>query len=157
MSKEIRSAVLNVDNLAHSQGYADHLNRRKGVSKSLVAAERMIDNLAVCQQQLGKLKAAEENLNLSLQLDPDFQTYTSLGNLLFRQDRWEEAAAAYTKSVTLVRSDGAYHYLAITLEKENKLKEAAEADRQALQISPDNARIREHLASVEARINSGVR
>src|SRR5207253_475051 len=98
----------------------------------LIAA--MVDNLAVCQEQLGKLKAAEGNFVVSLQLDPDYQTYTNLGNLLFRQNRWEEAAAAYSKSLALVRSDGAYHYLAITLEKENKLKEAAEADRQALQI-----------------------
>ncbi|KAK1750503.1 P-loop containing nucleoside triphosphate hydrolase protein [Echria macrotheca] len=47
VSDKIRSAVLSGDNLAHSQGYADHLGRRKGVTKSLAAAERMIDNLVV--------------------------------------------------------------------------------------------------------------
>ena len=115
---------------------------------------KIINNLAVCQEELGKVKAAEENFAMSLQLDSNqFEVYTNLGGLLFRQQRWEEAAAAYRKSLAIVHSDGAYHYLALTLEKQNKLKEAAEADRQALQISPNNAAIRKHLNSIEARLN----
>jgi len=55
----------------------------------------------------------------------------------------------------LVRSDGAYHFLAVSLEKQNKLSEAAQAEREALQISPNNASIRQHLASLEARLNTG--
>jgi tetratricopeptide (TPR) repeat protein len=132
----------------------------RSVTPAQVAGNRkmmgqIIGNLAGAQEQLGKLHAAEENFVLALQFDPDFQIYTNLGNLFYKQERWEEAATAYRNSLALVRSDGAYHFLAVCLEKQNKLREAAEADRQALQISPKNVSIRKHLASVEARLNTG--
>jgi len=43
----VKNTVLKGGNLAHTQGYADYLHGRQGASKSMAAAERMIDNLVV--------------------------------------------------------------------------------------------------------------
>jgi len=43
----VKDAVLTGENLAHKQGYVDHLHQRTGKVKNMAAAERMIDNLVV--------------------------------------------------------------------------------------------------------------
>lgn len=60
--------------------------------------------------------------------------YAALGHLYMQAEKWQEAEQAFEKSLALESSVENYRALVITLEKQNKTKEAAELSRKALSL-----------------------
>jgi protein O-mannosyl-transferase len=133
--------------------------RAVDLGKGQQAAERTVflarayNNLGVCLRKLGQVEEAKASFADSIRSDPaGFRAYLNLGDILEDEGRHDEAIALFSKSVEISPTDGGYFLMAKALAKENRLREAAEADRRALRISPDNQVIQSHLASVEARM-----
>jgi tetratricopeptide (TPR) repeat protein len=61
----------------------------------------------------GKLDKAQQHIEKSILLFPNFQSYNNLGIVHFKQGKYQEAKDAYMKSIQLSRSYQAYENLAI--------------------------------------------
>lgn len=101
--------------------------------------------------QLGNVNAAIEVLRaLSRDYPGLASVHTALGDVLRREDRFEEAVTAYTHAVDLVdRDQSRYWFLfyarAISLERSDRWEEAEADFRHALTLEPDQPSVLNYL------------
>ena len=100
-----------------------------------------------------KWKAALEFTERAVHRDPNnakLQHY--LGNLLQRQGKLDEAAAAHRRAIELEPElAGAHWQLSIVLSKEGRTDEALAAALVAVKLDPENAKVQHHLGNLLQR------
>jgi tetratricopeptide (TPR) repeat protein len=70
----------------------------------------------------------------------NYAHYAQLGHLLRQQNKFDEAAAAYSKAVELNPSDaGSYQNLTTLLQRQGKIDQAVAAGRKAVELNPKAA------------------
>ncbi|MBX2929537.1 MAG: tetratricopeptide repeat protein [Saprospiraceae bacterium] len=93
---------------------------------------------------------AEENYRRAEVRQPGLQSWYNLGNALYRQERYEEAAGYYKKSAEAAADPAlrarALHNLGNAQFQQGKLPEAIDAYKQALRNNPNDAGTRQNLA-----------
>ena len=95
--------------------------------------------LSVALSLSGRAKEAIELAQKALQLSPHnaFYYYSNLGTAYFNADRYDEATAAYQKSLTLNPYNlDAHIHLAIIYGQQGRQEEARAAAAEVLQVSP---------------------
>ncbi|MBW6489615.1 MAG: tetratricopeptide repeat protein [Lentimicrobium sp.] len=101
----------------------------------------------------GKFKEAEIDYRKALEKKPEsVKGSFNLGNSLYRQENYEEAAKNFAGAERLIKDSdvkgksAALHNLGNTLLKDKKIKESIEAYKQALRINPTDDETRYNLA-----------
>jgi Flp pilus assembly protein TadD len=87
----------------------------------------LLSNLGAAQFELGKLADCEKNVAKALKIDADDPAaLTLLGILRFRQERWDDALTALSRSAQLAPNNAdAQNYLGITLSQKGQRTAAA--------------------------------
>lgn len=101
----------------------------------------------------GNYAAAEEAYRRSLEMEQQARTLYNLGNSLFQQQRYEEAAGKFKQVVEsasekAMKAD-AYHNLGNTLFEMGDYKNSVEAYKNALRLRPGDASTRYNLAQAQ--------
>ena len=101
--------------------------------------------------QAEKFNEAEVRYRQSLQQNPqNLKGMFNLGNALYRQGRFDEAAQLYQGLSSIATNDRqkayAYHNLGNSLLKSQKYAESVEAYKNSLRINPDDEQTRFNLA-----------
>ncbi len=113
--------------------------------------------MTLCESE--HLAEAEKDLKRSLELGPTFATWSNLGNLYLREERFGEAGAAYNKAIELdPNQDRVWANLAAaysrmpgkTDQSNDAYRKAAELCRKTLAANPNDALALSNLASYEA-------
>jgi tetratricopeptide (TPR) repeat protein len=103
-------------------------------------------NLGTIYAMDGRLDKAESALRNAVRLDPtNAKAFTNLGNSLSAQGKFQDAIAAYQRSITIEPHAPAYYNLATASDKVGKTKEAIEADRQANALDPNHGLARREV------------
>lgn len=101
----------------------------------------------------GDYAAAEEAYRRSLELEQQARTVFNLGNSLFQQQRYEEAASKFQQVVETAKAEdlkaNAYHNLGNTLFELKDYKNSVEAYKHALRLRPGDASSRYNLAQAQ--------
>ncbi len=105
-------------------------------------------NLAVIQLERNNLSGAETNLNRALAIAPeDAYTLSMLGNLRFRQGKYDQALEALSRSAKLDPNDAeTQNYLGLVLAEKGLRGPAETAFRKAIQLQPNYAGAHYNLA-----------
>jgi type IV pilus assembly protein PilF len=89
-----------------------------------------------------KFDLAEAEVREAIRIDPDFpDAYNFLGQVLIKQNRRQEAIAAFHKAVSYPlysTPDVAYYQLGLALELEGDMQNAKQAFEDALKVTPPN-------------------
>jgi len=94
-------------------------------------------NLAMAQERTGDVQRALASYQEALRLDPLlYNAHVGLGLLFYREGRMADAVSHLEASIRILPTPLAYYGLGQALEKQNRLPEAAEAYRSALQLAP---------------------
>jgi tetratricopeptide (TPR) repeat protein len=99
-------------------------------------------NLGQAYDLAGRNDEAAQAYQQAIALKPDNPDYyNNLGNVLAKQDKIDDARAAYTKSAELdpTKAAVAWRNFGITLYNANKLKEAVEPLKKATDLDPKSA------------------
>jgi len=98
----------------------------------------------------GKSEAAEAEVRLAIQLDPNCAAaWETLGTILIQRGLLEESCDCYERAVQIDRTfSNAVNNLAVTLDRMGKAEAAEERYRQVLGLIPDNADIQLNLATL---------
>jgi Flp pilus assembly protein TadD len=107
-------------------------------------------NLAVIQIELGHVEPADTNIKQALALSPDdpFSAFV-LGNLRFRQGKYDEALDALSKAAKLDPANAeVQNYLGLTLSEKGQRAAAESALRKAVELAPNYASAHNNLAVV---------
>lgn len=109
-------------------------------------------NLATIQMEMGRLEEAEKNLRAALAVTPDDAfTLLLLGNLKFRQEKYDDALEALSKAAKLnPQSSEIQNLLGVTLSQKGLRGPAETALRRALQIDPNLGSAHNNLAVIYA-------
>ena len=95
-------------------------------------------NLGTAYRTLGEGEKARESYDRALQLNPgQANAYLGLGQLLEKQNRFNEAIENYSRSVELRPTDRGFLLLGHALESTGRRPEAMAAYQDALKLSPD--------------------
>ena len=107
-------------------------------SKKKRPAEATALSTAVKLASDGKLDDAVKELERALgQGENAIEVHTGLGHLRFEQQKWDEAAAAYSKVIELDPKNRTAHYnLGLVRERQGKFAEAAQSFEAALAVDP---------------------
>ena len=140
-------------NLAEALRRQDHWQQaEQSYRQALRLAPNMVDanvNLAIVLKQQGRLQEALACCQQASRYDLDYvSAHCAMGDILRQLGAYEAAVECYQRVIQL-QADWAeaYHYLGMVLSNlENRLDEAAQCYRQALQYNPN---------LIEARINLG--
>ncbi len=99
----------------------------------------IICNLGNIFEKQGKLDAAVEHYQKTLQLKPDYaEAYYNLGNVFQRQGKLEAAVESYQQALKIKPEIAQAHSnLGIVFQKQGQLRAAIESYQQALKIKPD--------------------
>lgn len=89
-----------------------------------------------------KFDQAEAEVREALRTDPDYpEAYNFLGQVLIKQNRRQEAIAAFRKATSYPlysTPDVAYYQLGVALEMEGDMQNARQAFEDALKVTPHN-------------------
>lgn len=92
--------------------------------------------------------AAQKYTNAAAQ-EEDGRAYYNLGNALYAQGKYEDAYAAYQKSLETAENDNLqfknWHNSGNTLARQQKYKEAVEAYKNALKLKPEDVATKQNL------------
>ena len=103
-------------------------------------------DLAYMQADYGQ---AEIDYHKAYDKERDHKSSFNLGNALFQQERYEEAATYFENSVELMpdptSKSMAYHNLGNALLNQQKLEESIEAYKKAIRLNPNDSDIKENL------------
>src|SRR5690606_29213469 len=118
------------------------------------AAEALSAKIGKAQalQEAGRVEAALTAMRATVERFPDaLEAHTALGDMLRRESRFEESAAAYDRAIALLGGDAGtqywplYYQRGITFER-SKQWARAEADfRKALELEPDQPDVLNYL------------
>ncbi|NBD15478.1 MAG: tetratricopeptide repeat protein, partial [Cyanobacteria bacterium] len=110
----------------------------------------VIGNLGHLFEQQGKLEAAAEHYQQTLQLKPDYaEAYYNLGNVYQKQSKLDTAIDSYQQALKLKPDYAeAYYKLGNTFQKQGKLDAAVESYQQALKLKPDYAEAYNNLGNI---------
>jgi len=125
-------------------------NFEKAVAEFIRAAEEAPDdpvgyvNVGNVFASVGDAEKAEPFFQKALVLDPHMGTaFYGLANLYFNQERYDEAATLYEKSIQAgVKEADAYYMLGKSLERTEKGKLALPYMQRAMELAPDDLEIR---------------
>ncbi|GKV68001.1 TPR repeat-containing protein YrrB [Sporosarcina sp. NCCP-2716] len=125
-------------------------NFEKAVAKFIRAAEEAPDdpvgyvNVGNVFASIGDTEKAEPFFQKALVLDPHMGTaFYGLANLYFNQERYDEAATLYEKSIQAgVNEADAYYMLGKSLERSDKGKLGLPYMQRAMELAPDDLEIR---------------
>lgn len=107
-------------------------------------------HLGVAYLQLGNQKAAEEQFEQTIRMDPShYESYLQLGLLYQQQDRCADAMMPLAISLRMHPSNTGLVSFGICLERQGKLREARAALQEALRISPDDEPAQIRLNEIE--------
>ena len=127
----VLSALVSVAN-AQSKGKAHDLRRN---------ADQQYDRKAYDQ--------AEESYRKATILDPDDKGTFNLGNAIFNQNRYEEAARQYEKAAEMIESKGersrAWYNLGNAHYLNGKFDQSVEAFKKALRDNPEDLEAKQNL------------
>ncbi|MBC6437069.1 MAG: tetratricopeptide repeat protein [Rhodobacteraceae bacterium] len=138
--------LLRQDGLPHlaADAYAEVRSEGpKGIAARLGQAEAMFD--------MGQGAAAAALLQDLAGMHPDLATvHGALGDVLRRQERFADAAAAYSDALVLMDPDQPrawflYYVRGISLERDNRWDEAERDFRRALALNPDQPQVLNYL------------
>jgi Flp pilus assembly protein TadD len=118
-------------------------------------------NLGVMLTMLGNDADAEKELKRSLELAPNWNTYSALGTIYYRHNRFAEAAAMHENAVNLNDKDyQVWNNLALAYEllgDTDKARHAYDEQRHRLEavvrLKPDDARIRSELGLAYSKLH----
>ena len=83
-------------------------------------------------------------------------TEFKFGNKLAKHGLWKEAYYRYTRALKSGPDKASIHNnIAISLEYQNKLREAEAEYKKALELDPDNEYIKRNLSRLKKRMNPG--
>jgi serine/threonine-protein kinase len=128
------------------------LRRASGLAPANV---KFMSNLGVALLYAGSLDESRKALQESIRLEPNYASYSNLGNLDLKQGRYAEAAADYENALEINKSDyRVWSNLAVAYSKTPGQKErakdgflhAAKLCREALQANPNDAVMLSDLA-----------
>jgi Flp pilus assembly protein TadD len=121
-------------------------------------SHELLSIAATCAERVGELEFAVTCWRHLLELDPATATAgNSLGLLLERLQRPDEAEAAFRQALSILPEDATLHAnLGLLLENTGRLDEAERCLRHALQRAPESAEIHSNLAGLLARIDQVV-
>jgi Flp pilus assembly protein TadD len=112
----------------------------------------ILDDLGSLYLRLGDLEDAWQSCTAALRLDPrDYHCLQERGVVLFRQARYAGAADEFSRAVAIAPSAPGWLALAESLEAAGYPSPALTAYQMALQLNPDLAEAREHIAALSAR------
>jgi tetratricopeptide (TPR) repeat protein len=138
------SATMNV-----SRGDLDSCNRAlDGVHLSRRDRAATFVNRGILQSRLGEYQDALNDYNEALEIDAVLpQAWNGKGNLYFLAERFDEALAAYERSLelNLPEREVAYYNLGLAYEQLGDRAMAESSYNTALEIAPDWAPAREKL------------
>jgi serine/threonine protein kinase/tetratricopeptide (TPR) repeat protein/TolB-like protein len=126
----------------------------------------VLRNLAVVYLTLGRYKDAREHLQKSLTLEASASSYNTLGVVYYYERRYPESVAAYETSLDLNAEEystwgnlgSAYRRTAGGDAKaEAAFRRAIELGGKALEVTPDNHRVRANLAEYWAKLGESKR
>ncbi len=116
-------------------------------------SERSLVRKGNIQYQEGKFSDAEVNYRKSINENPEDdleESVFNLGNALYKQDRFEEAASRFERAAEMAATREeraqAFHNLGNSLLKNSKLKESIEAYKNALRNNSKDSDTRYNLA-----------
>ena len=91
-----------------------------------------------------------------LLLDPnDYQVYNNLGNLFYKQGRYDDAIRHYEKAIRIKPDHtNAYRNLGATLIRKGRISEAVQHFQDALRLEPDNVQTKSYLNKATALLNN---
>ncbi|NBD16804.1 MAG: tetratricopeptide repeat protein, partial [Cyanobacteria bacterium] len=110
----------------------------------------VLGNLGNIFEQQGKLEAAAEHYQQTLQLKPDYaEIHYNLGNVLRRQGKFDAAINSYQQALKF-KPDHAmsHHNLGNLLLSQGQLDAAIESYQQALKFKPDHAMSHHNLGNL---------
>ncbi|MDJ0516704.1 MAG: tetratricopeptide repeat protein [Trichodesmium sp. MO_231.B1] len=110
----------------------------------------IIGNLANIFEQKGKLDAAVDHYQQSLQLKPDYaEAYYNLGNVFRQQGKLEAAVESYQQALKIKPEIAeAHNNLGNIFQQQGKLKAAIESYQQAIKIKPEIAEAHNNLGDI---------
>lgn len=125
-------------------------NFEKAVAEFIRAAEEAPDdpvgyvNVGNVFASIGDAEKAEPFFQKALVLDPEMGTaFYGLANLYFNQERYDEAATLYEKSIQAgVNEADAYYMLGKSLERSEKGKLGLPYMQRAMELAPEDLEIR---------------
>ena len=145
-------------NLCHALLLADRLDEAETYCRAAIAWKRnyteVYNTLAVIQIRRGQYAGAEQTLRETLGFAPSYNlTYINLALALALQERPEEAEENLRQAVVLSGNTiaprtwiNALNALVATYEKQGKFDKAEENLRRVLNLAPEDAGARAHLA-----------
>ncbi|MDR3403476.1 MAG: tetratricopeptide repeat-containing glycosyltransferase family protein [Chthoniobacter sp.] len=106
--------------------------------------------IAIAQQQAGRLAEAEEGCRRVLAVQPgSLRASVLLGNTLADMGRWKESAAAFQRALQLDPHRPQIHFnLGNSYARDGDLEKAIASFRQALALKPDYAKAHTNLGAV---------
>lgn len=135
--------------------YAKAVAELRRASSLAPANVKFMSNLGVALLYGGSLDESRKVLEESIRLEPNYASYTNLGNLDLKQGRYAEAAADYENALEINKSDyRVWSNLAVAYSKTPGQKErakdgflhAAALCREALKANPNDAVMLSDLA-----------
>jgi Flp pilus assembly protein TadD len=105
-------------------------------------------NLATIQLEMGHLDDAEKNLKTALSVSPDDPfTLSIMGNLKFRQAKYDEALDALSRAAKAdPKNPEIQNFLGLTLSEKGMRSAAETAFRKAVLLNPNYAGAQNNLA-----------
>jgi tetratricopeptide (TPR) repeat protein len=105
-----------------------------------------LSNLGVLYFQLGHSEDAWQSFTAALRLNPRYpRSLMGLGNLLYRQGRYAEAADQFSRALAIEPTAQGWLWLAESLEAAGNPAPALAAYEKALQLNPNLTEAREHI------------
>ena len=102
----------------------------------------------------GEYLDSEISYRSALEVNPSsFKANFNLGDALYKQDKWEDAAVTFDELANSQISDlskaGVYHNLGNSYFKEQKFEESVEAYKQALRLNPNDLETKYNLSQAQ--------
>ncbi len=167
-----RLALANYPDFSEGQTLLGEIYAQMNLHEQAIAAYQEIANgtvlrssadiqIATNLNQLGKFAEAESVLKALIAKEPEnYNALLSLGNLYRLNEKWLDAADAYTRALARVEEPGAqhwsvYYFRGIAYERAGRWENAEPDFRKALRYQPEQASVLNYLgySLIEKRIN----
>jgi predicted O-linked N-acetylglucosamine transferase (SPINDLY family) len=145
-ARPIADELLGIALCAQSR-FADALAPLQSAARSVPGDPQFLENLALCQRQLGDLGAAEQSLRASLKLRPNAaEARAALASVLRARGRFDEAETELRAALALAPRKAAFHFnLGNVLGDAGRHREAEASFRAAIALDPGDPTARANL------------